>query len=177
MVACLTMTITTHAIVGAAAASFFPEQPYLAFAAGFASHFIIDSFPHRDYGDQLRSLSFDSTRPLENTMPLGREFVRDLKWLGGDALLGFLLTFVVARILGISYELALVGAGAGIYPDFLQFIYIQIRKTPLVRVLYHLQYFHSSIQEGKEHYEWSLAKGLSLQAGLAVVVIAVAYLL
>jgi hypothetical protein len=43
------MTLTTHALLGAAAASLFPASPALAFAAGFASHFAADALPHWDY--------------------------------------------------------------------------------------------------------------------------------
>ena len=90
------MTLTTHALVGAAAASLFPEHPYLAFAAGFASHFAIDALPHWDYADYLRSMEWDPAQHLHTDMRLGKDFLRDLALIGADALLGFVLTFVAA---------------------------------------------------------------------------------
>jgi len=43
------MILTTHAIVGAALASFLSSHPAAAFVAGFASHFVLDAIPHVDY--------------------------------------------------------------------------------------------------------------------------------
>lgn len=167
------MTLTTHAVVGAAAAALFPAHPYLAFAAGFASHLAIDTLPHWDYGHHLRSLRRDPTHRLATDMIIGKEFWRDLSIIGADALLGFALTFVVARLLGVSPEIALVGAGAGLYPDLLQFVYYKTRHTRLEPVLSYLQRFHVWIQEGKERGDvWSWRKGLALQALVATAVVA-----
>ena len=47
------MILTTHAIVGAALASFLPSHPIAAFVAGFASHFALDAIPHVDYPIQV----------------------------------------------------------------------------------------------------------------------------
>ena len=43
------MTLATHAVVGAAAASLIPTHPFLGFIAGFVSHFAIDAIPHWEY--------------------------------------------------------------------------------------------------------------------------------
>ncbi len=162
------MTLTTHALVGAAAASFFPQSPYLAFAAGFVSHFAIDALPHWDYGHCLRSMRKSPTQRMHTDLLLGKDFLRDLFVIAGDALLGFVLTFGAAWILKISPEIALVGAGAGIYPDLLQFVYYKIRTTRFEPVLQYLQHFHMRIQEGREHTEWGWQKGLGLQASLVL---------
>jgi hypothetical protein len=47
------MILTTHAVVGAALASFVPEHPAVAFVVGFGSHFILDAIPHVDYPSGL----------------------------------------------------------------------------------------------------------------------------
>jgi len=169
------MTLTTHAVVGAAAASFFPEHPYLAFAAGFASHFAIDALPHWDYEEYLRSFSQKHSEPLSADMRMGNDFHRDLAIIASDALLGFVLTFVAAWVLKISPEIALIGAGAGIYPDLLQFVYFKIRKTTLEPMLHDLQTFHVWLQKGKEHPEWGWRKGLSLQALLVGTIVAILF--
>ena len=164
------MTLTTHALVGAAAASLFPEHPYLAFAAGFASHFAIDALPHWDYGEYLRSMQYDPIQHLHTDMRLGKDFVRDLALIGADALLGFVLTFVAAWLLKISPEIALVGAGAGLYPDLLQFVYFKIKKTRFERSMARLQLFHAWVQEGKDRTQWGWQKGLGMQALLVLVI-------
>lgn len=167
------MTLTTHAVVGAAAASLFPEHPYLAFAAGFASHFAIDAIPHWDYGEYLRSMEWDPARRLHTDMRLNKDFLRDLAIIAGDALLGFVLTFVAAWLLKVSPEIALVGAGAALYPDLLQFVYYKIRTTRFEPILMYLQRFHMWLQEGKEREEWGWRKGLGTQALLVAAVFAV----
>lgn len=158
------MTLTTHALVGVAAASLFPGHPYIAFAAGFASHFAIDTLPHWDYAEYLHSFHRDVANHLHSDMLLGKDFLRDFSIISADALLGFVLTFAVARLLKVSPEIALVGAGAGIYPDLLQFAYFKIRTTPLESALAYLQRFHQWLQKGRHRMDWSWRKGLGLQA-------------
>jgi hypothetical protein len=170
------MTLTTHAVVGAAAASLFPEHPYLAFTAGFASHFALDALPHWDYGHYLSSMRWDAQKRMHTDMVVGRAFWRDLSIIGADAFLGFLLTFAVAKLLGVSPEMALVGAGAGIFPDFLQFVYFKIQHTPFERMLRYLQKFHVWVQKGREMTYWGWRKGLVLQAITATLALVAALL-
>lgn len=158
------MTLTTHALVGAAAASLFPEHPYIAFAAGFASHLAIDALPHYDYAEYLHSFRQDFNNRLNTDMEIGPIFWKDLSIIAADALLGCLLAFPAAHVLGTSYAIALVGAGAGIYPDLLQFVYYKIRRTRAEPGLRHLQRFHMWLQQGKERPWWGWKKGFALQA-------------
>ena len=51
------MILSTHAIVGAAIASFLPSHPTTAFVLGFGSHFVLDAIPHWDY--PIKSASVD----------------------------------------------------------------------------------------------------------------------
>jgi hypothetical protein len=156
------MTLTTLALVGAAAASFFPEHPYVAFAAGFASHFALDAMPHWDY--TLRSVVKLPGNKLATAMRWGRDFWYDLARIGADALLGLVLTFVLASILHIRPEVALVGAGAGLYPDLLQFVYWKTHSA----FLEPLQQYHVNLQKNI-YPHWSV--GMAYQA---IVVAAVA---
>lgn len=168
MVACLNhMTLTTHALVGAAAASFFPAYPYAAFAAGFVSHFAIDALPHYDYGEYLRALRWDEANNLRPSAEKSY-VVQDLLLIGADALLGFVLTFVAAWVLGIPAWLALIGAGAALYPDLLQVVHYVLRDTEGGWALGYLQRFHSWVQSGEEHPEWGWRKGFALQLLLVV---------
>jgi hypothetical protein len=139
------MTLTTHAIVGAAAASLFPEQPVLAFVAGFASHFAIDAIPHWDYKMLSKKINGDEARarPLEQDMVLGKHFLLDLVRIGSDALFGLLLSVGIFYfwLFHIPFLIVAVGAIAGILPDPLQFVYFKTRS----KLLEPLQTFHQWI--------------------------------
>lgn len=167
------MTLTTHALVGAAAASFFPAHPYTAFAAGFVSHFAIDALPHWDY--TLRSSRKNIVQPLESDIVIGKDFLYDLASMAFDALLGFVLTFDIAWILHVPLWLAFIGAGAGLYPDLLSFAYFKAKQyaSYLAWAYVPVQRFHIFVQ----WYEWKgegWQKGIALQMLLVVVVVGLA---
>lgn len=112
------MTLATHAIAGAALATTMPTRPVLVFAAGFASHFLLDAIPHWDY-------------PLDNGMFVGRPVYLDLIKIAGDGLLGL----VVSWLLFHSW-VGMIAALGAILPDALQFAYFKLRGpilTPLQR--------------------------------------------
>jgi len=157
------MTLTTHALVGAAAAQFFPQHPVLAFGAGFISHFAIDSLPHWDY-------TLTSSRKhedfLQMDMEIGKDFAWDMAKIFFDIVLGFSICALIAEVLHFPIAIALLGAAAGIVPDGLQFVYFKTRS----KLLEPLQRFHHRIQEGKQR-KYPAWKGISLQAGLVIVVL------
>ncbi|MDP3999004.1 MAG: hypothetical protein Q8P76_00200 [bacterium] len=135
------MTLTTHAIVGAAAAQIFPSQPWLAFFAGFISHFIIDTIPHRDYS--LSSLTESADDPLAADMAINKNSIKDFLKVGFDASLGIVLaSFIFTNFYESTLLLAIIGAVGGIVPDGLQFAYWKMRIEPLKS----LQRFHIWIQ-------------------------------
>lgn len=143
------MTLTTHAIVGAAAATLFPGQPVLAFTAAFASHLAIDSLPHWDY----RILSRQDENPRELVMQVDTrspKFLYDLLRIGGDAILGTILAVFIFSFWLFHFPLwlAVLGAWAGILPDPLQFVYSKTQS----KILLPLQRFHVWIQKGKSIY-------------------------
>ncbi|HVS79752.1 MAG TPA: hypothetical protein VHF05_02125 [Candidatus Paceibacterota bacterium] len=157
------MTLTTHALVGAAAASLFPNHPVAAFVAGFASHLAIDSIPHWDY--TILSMEQKRDAPLQNDMNFGKLFAIDLLRIGFDCLLGLVFSVVIfSFFLGlVSPEVALIGAVAGILPDPLQFAYMKTRS----RILLPLQRFHLWLQKGKQ-LSISPLKGISFQLAIVV---------
>lgn len=71
------MILTSHAIVGVAAASVFPSHPILAFSVAIASHYIVDAIPHWEY--DLLSSKKDRDNPLNNDITIGKDFISDLK--------------------------------------------------------------------------------------------------
>jgi len=164
------MTLTTHALVGAAAASLFPEHPYAAFTAGFVSHLAIDAIPHWDYTAWLKSVQKNPLDRMDTDMVIGRDFVRDLAIIAADAILGTILAVLILGNLGFSIPIILVGAWAGQLPDFLQFVYYKTRLF----MLEPLQEFHNVwLQSGKHHPEWGALNGLLYQAILCAAVILV----
>jgi hypothetical protein len=171
------MTLTTHALVGAAAASIFPHHPYMAFTAAFASHLAIDALPHWDYQAWLRSVERDMLDPLLTDMRWGRDLWRDVAIIGTDALLGTILAVLVfGWWFGLSVPIALVGAWAGVFPDFLMFAYYKLRTVWLGKLLEPLQQLHIRLQMGKHRYGWGAVKGLFMQSLVVVVAVWAAYL-
>ena len=78
------MILSTHAIVGAAIASFLPSHPTAAFVLGFASHFVLDAIPHWDY--PIRSAAVHPK--IGGPMTFDRALLRDAVVIGSDGLLG-----------------------------------------------------------------------------------------
>jgi hypothetical protein len=85
------MILCTHAVVGAALASFLPSHPAAAFVLGFASHFTLDAIPHWDY--PIRS---NSVNPLLGA-PLTVDYALmcDVVAIGGDGLCGIIVSLLL----------------------------------------------------------------------------------
>src|SRR3989338_10218169 len=112
------MTLTTHAIVGAALASFIPEHPVLGFCVGLTSHYVIDAIPHWDY-----RIYSDSVHPEKGgAMRFNKELVRDMIDIGFDIACGVMLAlFFFAPAVPLAVILA--GAIGGILPHPPPFVY------------------------------------------------------
>ncbi len=131
------MTLTSHAIAGAAVASFFPKSPVWAFIFGFLSHFILDAIPHGHY--PIKSHTRHPENRLAEDMPWGRDLFFDLLKIAGDFILGLILSFLFFQNIGSTINwIVVIGACAGMAPDALQFVYWKIRREPLTS----LQRFH-----------------------------------
>ena len=75
------MTLTTHAIVGAAVASFVPSNPVLGLSLAFLSHLAIDVIPHWDY-----AIKSDFVRPrIGGKFIINKHLILDIVRIGGDA--------------------------------------------------------------------------------------------
>lgn len=134
------MTLTTHAIVGAAAAELFPAHPFWGFCAGFISHFLVDAIPHGHY--RLYSKTSNKDDFTKEDMRISPVFLYDLARIGFDFLVGVsavALFFILS--LGHLPLAALTGALGGVLPDPLKFAYWKIRREPLTL----LQRFHFSL--------------------------------
>jgi hypothetical protein len=155
------MTLTTHAIVGAALASAVPTHPVVAFSLGFCSHFLLDAIPHWDY--QLNSMEENKENPMATDMKIGKSFFFDLCKIGADFLLGFVLVFLffgswanrqsceVAKIClqstrNIGIGTLIFGALGAVLPDALQFFYFKWRHQPLSALQKFHQWIHSKAE-------------------------------
>lgn len=159
------MTLATHAVVGAAAASFFPASPVLAAGAAVASHFLIDAIPHGHYGPRSLRKSVDR---LDDDMPFGKLFLIDLFLIGTDFAIGIALVFFAFRDTSGGLMIPIIGALAGVLPDPLQFAYWKIRREPLTS----LQQFHlwsHAKREMSHHRAYAIGVELALIAISAVV--------
>ncbi len=139
------MTLTTHAVIGAAMASTMPTHPVIGFTLAFASHFLLDAIPHWDY--PLNSYKADNENHLNDDMPINKGFFIDLSKIGVDMLCGILLVLIffgfkdgTISATNITW-VPFIGLVGGVLPDALQFVYWKWRHQPLIA----LQKFHLCI--------------------------------
>jgi hypothetical protein len=139
------MTLTTHAVVGAAMASLVPHEPVLGFVLGFASHFAIDSIPHWNEGRAfMRSVVKNKQDVLQTRIQHGADFLHDIAIVLADSMLGFALAMLILfYFFHVPLYIVLLGAFAGQMPDGLQFVYFKTHW----RWMEPLQKFHSAIQK------------------------------
>lgn len=147
------MILTSHSIIGVAAASAFPSHPILAFTAALASHYIVDAIPHWDY--HLLSSKKDLKNPLNNDITVGKYFFPDLKKMSFDMLLGITLSFFVFYYIGFGVKtlpILIAGIAGGIVPDILQFAYFRFRREPFKSLYVFHYYIHSRTEKLKKHF-------------------------
>ncbi|MDD5152501.1 MAG: hypothetical protein PHS95_00665 [Candidatus Pacebacteria bacterium] len=161
------MTLTTHAITGAAIASFFPGHPVLAFSLGFGSHFLLDTIPHADY-----KILSDSINPdIGDKTKFDKLFFLDILRIGTDCFLGIILSLILYSS-PILFWAVLWGAIGGIVPDFLQFVYTKFRHEPLLSLQRFHQYIHTDIR-----FKNNLVFGWTTQIVFVLVVISLSFYL
>jgi hypothetical protein len=157
------VTLTTHAIVGAALASFLTSSPLAAAVAAFASHFALDAIPHWDYPIRSAAVQPNNT----SAMRYDRALTRDVAVIGLDALLGTVIGLALFASPS-TFWIVLLGAAMAILPDPLQFLYGRFPGEPLRS----LQRFHVWIHT-KQRLEGRPVFGLTTQ--LAFVLLFVAF--
>ncbi len=152
------MTLSAHAVAGSAAALIFRQYPVLGLLAALASHYLLDGIPHWHY--PMPSIKKSSPSLWwKNEVKWGPELAKDAAKAAADGLLGLALSIVLAMFTHPEFWfLAVLGAGFGVLPDFLQFLNY-LTKSP---VLAPFQRFHSWWHAEKRHDE-KLALGLSIE--------------
>jgi hypothetical protein len=155
------MILSTHAIVGAAIASFLPSQPAMAFVLGFASHFALDAIPHWDYPIRSPSVNPD----VGASMIFDRALVLDAATIGFDGLFGLLAALLLFAASG-SFWAILLGACGAMLPDPLQFLHLRFPYEPLRT----LQRFHRWMHTDRRI---TPVLGIGSQLGLVALIIGV----
>jgi hypothetical protein len=155
------MILCTHAVVGAALASFLPSHPAAAFVVGFASHFALDAIPHWDYPIKSRSVNPRIGAP----MVFDGALLRDAVAIGCDGLVGILAALLLFASPASLWAI-LLGAVGAMLPDPLQFLHARFPHEPLLS----LQRFHRWAHTKRRIKDISL--GVSTQAALVAIVVA-----
>lgn len=133
------MTLTTHAVVGAAVMSLVPQHPVFGVVAAFVSHFAIDAIPHWDY-----PIASSSINPhVAANMKYDKAFLLDVARIGTDALFGLLVSlwFFSAKA---SPAIVILAVFFAVLPDPLQFVYSRFKHEPLVSLQRFHQWIHAS---------------------------------
>jgi hypothetical protein len=116
------MTLTTHAIAGAALATLVPNYPALGFVIGFGSHYFLDAIPHWSY--PVASLEKDKENSLNTRMVISKNSYKDLLIISLDGICGLFFSFVIlSGFYRHDLSIILSGALGGMLPDLLQFCY------------------------------------------------------
>src|ERR1700733_1341135 len=154
------MILTTHAVVGAALASFVPSHPAVAFVLGFGSHFILDAIPHVDYPIGSRSVNPKFGAP----MAFDRALLEDVVTIGSDGLFGLVAALFLFSS-ATNFWAILMGAVGAILPDPLQFAYTRWPHEPLRT----LQRFHLWAHSKKQLH--NVVLGAGTQAAFVVLIV------
>jgi hypothetical protein len=154
------MILTTHAVVGAALASFVPSHPAAAFVLGFGSHFILDAIPHVDYPIKSRSVNPRIGAPMR----FDRALLEDVLTIGSDGLLGMLISLLLFSNPGNLWAV-LMGAVGAMLPDPLQFAFTRWPHEPLRTLQRFHRWAHSKKKIG------SVVLGISTQAAFVALIV------
>ena len=156
------MILSTHAVVGAAIATLLPRDPVLVFAAGVASHFVIDAIPHWDY--PLRGIRVGRTQT--GAIRLNGALFRDLSLIGLDAFVGLALAILLfAQVTPIW--IIMIAAFGAMLPDPLQFLHRLYPHEPLRTLQRFHEWIHSDHRLG-----WRIGVGSQLAFSCMVVLLA-----
>lgn len=141
------MTLTTHAVVGAAIVGLVPAHPEIGLTLAFASHFVLDAIPHWDYK------TYD-----ERGLKLTRIVV--------DGFLGMLLASIFFAYPEKSW-IPLLGAVVSVIPDI-----FWLKKLENLFIIKKFQQFHNWIHVNKTIKNLFVGVGSQIVLTLAVILFA-----
>ena len=156
------MILSTHAVVGAAIATLLPRDPVLVFAAGVASHFVIDAIPHWDY--PLRGISVG--RSQVGAIRVNSALLRDACLVALDACAGLAMAIWLFAHSAPIWIIA-IAAFAAMLPDPLQVVHRLYPHEPLRT----LQRFHEWIHTDRR-LGWRIGVGSQIAFSAMIVVLA-----
>ena len=164
------MILSVHAIFGAAAASLVPSHPVMAFGLGFASHFVLDAIPHRDY--DLISIESDLNKKNKVINIIRNKFklIRDVVFVLVDGIVGLCLAFMLF-FNPIYPWIFFLGAFGALIPDGLTFLYLLLKHKPL-NFFFN---FHSDFIHSKKILKLIQVTGVILQFCTLIIIFAVIF--
>ena len=164
------MILTPHAIVGAALANMFPNDPALGFGLAFASHYALDMIPHIDYD-------------INNFLHKESKTVKSIFQNAGAALhfLFIACDFICAIFLCIlffirdekSILITLIGLAGGLLPDFFQFLFYKYKNQPWIFT----QEIHDRLHHITEDKNDKLLWRISFQVVVPICILVIYFLI
>ncbi len=135
------MVLAAHSIVGAALANMFPDNPAAGFLLAFASHYVIDAIPHREYDIEG---FFDEKNKKFNSVFSSLISLKRFFMIGSDFGIGIILSLLIFARDEKSLIATLLGILGGVLPDALQFFYYKYKIEPFVFIQKYIHdVFHS----------------------------------
>ena len=164
------MILSVHATFGAAVSAMIPSHPLAGFVLGFASHFVLDAIPHKDYDLLSVESTPDCKMKLAETIYKKFRLMRDMAVVSLDALVGLSLAFLF--FFNPTHPFVfLAGALGALLPDFLSFLYLLFKHKPLV-MFFEL---HASVVHSKVILKLNQITGVLVQFCTITVLIAIMY--
>lgn len=142
------MFITTHAAIGALIGEQLPTHPYLAFALGAISHFLVDIIPHGD-------------TQLYKDYVAGKKVRRSIAYTIIDAILAiFLVLFFFNTIQSGAKFSVTMGIIGSVFPDLVVAVY-EVFRIKGLKWFHRLHFFfHNMISNERD---MSFAAGFGMQ--------------
>lgn len=167
------MILVTHAVVGASIANVLPAYSALAFATGFASHFLLDAIPHRDYHlSSVYQKSFNNS--IETNITTDKKFLLDLIKISIDFFSGIIIVWWLFGASTIdSLWIPFWGMIGGVTPDALQFVYFKWKHEPIIS----LQKIHFWFHTKYKLEDWPVFVSILSQALIALLFVTISKLL
>jgi len=142
------MFITTHAAIGAFIGEQLPTHPYIAFAFGAISHFLVDIIPHGD-------------TQLYKDYTAGKKVRSSIAYTVIDAVLAiFLILFFLNTVTSDAKFSVTMGIVGSILPDLIVGVY-EVSRVTWLKWFHRLHFFfHNMISDTRDI---SFASGLGMQ--------------
>ncbi len=167
------MVLTSHAIIGAAIANAFPNDPYIGLTLSFASHYIFDLLPHINYGHEHYLKDKEEDENYKINWKDIRALIQILYVILDVFFAIILVIFMFVRDKQ-TFVLSVAGAILGVLPDALNFLSYKFsyRFFSEAKKLHNL--FHDI--NNKEEYRHSFTHGVTTQIVAVVFVVIASFL-